>query len=104
MKDMSKEYGGITKMTRLNAMCARLGQVSECLECGRNFNSQRLLQLHMKVTHKSEYIVECKICDEKFHDDRAHKEHYDKYHTLRVCKNSTRLDIAKGLYGMIEYV
>lgn len=58
----------------------------ECVKCQRNFNTFKLLQLHEKVVHNTDGIIECRFCHGMFHDERSYETHVDRNH-ITIVKN-----------------
>ena len=68
----------------------------QCLKCCRNFNSSKLVQLHLKVTHNINGGIKCDICGEKFCDQRSFETHVDRYHREHVSRNYHQQKILRG--------
>ena len=57
----------------------RGGNSCKCKDCGREFNSVKLLSLHKKTTHNNTSGFNCP-CGEKFKSDRDFQSHLTKVH------------------------
>ena len=53
-----------------------------CMECGRQFNSNRLVELHIKGHHGREgrINIKCGACGEKFKNHASYRRHCTERH------------------------
>ena len=71
-----------------------------CQKCGGTFKTQKLLRIHLQVTHKEE-DVKCKECDEKFKGKKKMYNHM-RSHQTKPCnfklKNTAATSAKKNLH------
>ncbi|CAH2099566.1 unnamed protein product [Euphydryas editha] len=71
-KECFKKFSFVSALRRHQKQHERTGSV-QCVECGRSFRDDDLLQRHIKYAHKGTY--KCSKCSTSFNSDLALKSH-----------------------------
>ena len=62
------------------------GKGYSCFECKKKFITEKFLQTHMVVKHKSEEKIQCETCKKHFKTRVTLKTHMDKFHPENSVK------------------